>query len=178
MKFKQWNFPIEDGLCPANQTELCLPGDWQQLCWCWATNQTKLQGLWSLDNSWITRAPSQKRPCLFLQTWAIKWLCLWNQLPRSLLYWDEPFPWQQRIPSMGRKQLPYHSPRYSLDDYNHDVKSVGTDSTMLRKTNWTRTGDVLLTCNSGKQGDHCKLRWVESFPEMLSNGQRICYDLR
>lgn len=89
----QWNrpmFPSEDELCAADQTELYLPGDWQQLCHCWATNQRKPLGLWNLGTIWIMRALSQKRLCLFLQTWTIKWLGLSKQLPRSLLYWAFP----------------------------------------------------------------------------------------
>lgn len=181
---KQWNcpmFPSEEGLCAADQTKLCLPGDWQQLCHCWATNQTKPLGLWNLDNIWIMRALSQKRLCLFLKTWAVKWLGLWKQLPRSLLYWGVPFLWQKRIPNMGRKQVPYSSLPYSLltiiavlqipcdisEDWLHCAKEMC----------WTREGDVL-TGNSAKQGDYCKLTWMESFPEMLSNSQGICFNLR
>lgn len=56
-------FPVKTVLCC--HPELCLAGDWQQLCHCWATNQIKFLGLWSLDNSWITRAVSQKRHAYF-----------------------------------------------------------------------------------------------------------------
>lgn len=138
-------FPIEDGLCPANQTELCLPGDWRQLCWCWATNQTELLRLWSLNNSWITRALSQKTPCLFLQTWAIKWLCLWNQLP-NLCFTGMCLSLDSReFPTWGESRFPIIDPSITWKTITTVLQipcviSVGTDSTMLRKTNWTREG--------------------------------------
>lgn len=176
-------FPLKMGFVPpTRQSCVCLGIDSNCVV---AEPQTKQNflGLWSLNNSWITRALSQKTPCLFLQTWAIKWLCLWNQLP-NLCFTGMCLSLDSReFPTWGESRFPVIDPSITwktITTVLHIpcVISVGTDSTMLRKTNWTREGDVVLTCNSAKQEDYCKLRWVESFPEMLSNGQEACYDLR